>query len=701
MSANLPREVLKWVQSLDLSYSMKHPRRDFSNGFLVAEILSKYWKGVPMHSIDNGTAIPKKRDNWTTIEKLLAAKGFTLTKELVGGVILSKEGAAVQLVCGLYTHLTNRKIQILPPISADEQKVPAFRRPNAATLMRELQSKEVVEQALGEQDLKKKEAKAQDTLRDLAQAQQREKVEDPTRFKSKPLRRMTAMKPPDTAKPDGPAVNFKEVRLKTVDSDLALRTHHRADGGGGGTPSTLSGGSPVGGESDGESLSAVASREVHAILAASDVRPTFAEGAAHNYFAWFCAHLREIEGETAEGGGDTKQLVWDALISRAEAMARSVYSRPHELGKMAASMSALLEAGVRGSGVEAPPAHDADQGMMLLSVVGSEVTKIDSGASWDACQRHLLPACASALTRGSPSVRQAVVAMFCAWFRPYKATETLRALHTLRHACVDARGVPDDAGFLQAVMLLANVEQASVAGNADVSAYVRNRAMEGLTLCDPRGRAAALHVLAALSTGGGSLPDRCVDAAVQLAESAADSPEHREVQAALASFAAALFDAADEGNSPARRNAAERVASALLVPRTHPDVKRVALSVLGRHLTCSGSALCVRYLGVLVGLSDKDFEREVGAEAASDVVSSSVTTGYTVLTAAMDWQAAAVGLYAAELFAKAKQNAAGQERYLRLLAAALRSNAAEAESEEAIVVSLFTPPLTSRFVRVM
>eukprot|EP00754_Rhynchopus_humris_P000969 Rhum_TRINITY_DN10604_c0_g1::Rhum_TRINITY_DN10604_c0_g1_i1::g.39245::m.39245 len=267
-------------------------------------------------------------------------------------------------------------------------------------------------------------------------------------------------------------------------------------------------------------------------------------------------------------GATPKKLVWDALISRAEAMARSVYSRPHELGKMAASMSALLEAG-RG-GVDAAPAHDADQGMMLLSVVGSEVTKIDSGASWDACQRHLLPACAPALTRGSPSVRQAVVAMFCAWFRPYKATETLRALHTLRHACVDARGTPDDAAFLQAVMLLANVEQAAVAGNADVSAYVRNRAMEGLTLCDPRGRAAALHVLAALSAGGGGgLPDRCVDAAVQLAESTAEAPEHREVQAALASFAAALFDEAEEGGSPARRNAAERVASALLVPRTH------------------------------------------------------------------------------------------------------------------------------------
>ena len=67
---SLHRDVLKWVQSLDLALPVKNPRRDFANGVLVAQIYSRtYEADISMHGFQNGNSLKVKRDNWSQLKR--------------------------------------------------------------------------------------------------------------------------------------------------------------------------------------------------------------------------------------------------------------------------------------------------------------------------------------------------------------------------------------------------------------------------------------------------------------------------------------------------------------------------------------------------------------------------------------------------------------------------------------------------------
>ena len=57
--------MIKWLDSMDLSYQVRNLRRDIANGFIVAEILSRYCpKEVKIYTFDNGLKKDKRKDNW-------------------------------------------------------------------------------------------------------------------------------------------------------------------------------------------------------------------------------------------------------------------------------------------------------------------------------------------------------------------------------------------------------------------------------------------------------------------------------------------------------------------------------------------------------------------------------------------------------------------------------------------------------------
>ena len=121
---SLPREVIKWIQSLDLTYSVKNIKKDFNNGFLVAQILSRYYpvtnnqaanfKAMQMHTISNELSMKARRDNWTQINKFLIKINEVNTRiDVMETFIKNENGEILLFIISLYQELTKRHIPLL------------------------------------------------------------------------------------------------------------------------------------------------------------------------------------------------------------------------------------------------------------------------------------------------------------------------------------------------------------------------------------------------------------------------------------------------------------------------------------------------------------------------------------------------------------------------------------------------------------
>jgi hypothetical protein len=59
------RDVIKWIQSLELGIPITNPKRDFANGYIVAAIFSRYYPGeLQPWSLYTGNSERLKLSNW-------------------------------------------------------------------------------------------------------------------------------------------------------------------------------------------------------------------------------------------------------------------------------------------------------------------------------------------------------------------------------------------------------------------------------------------------------------------------------------------------------------------------------------------------------------------------------------------------------------------------------------------------------------
>ena len=93
--------------------------RSFNNGFLIAEIFSRYFpQDIQMHSFENAENYKKKKDNWQQLQVFFERRKIPIIIKNVDSLILNENDVTLEFVRQIYTLLTER--QLLPPIKLFE-----------------------------------------------------------------------------------------------------------------------------------------------------------------------------------------------------------------------------------------------------------------------------------------------------------------------------------------------------------------------------------------------------------------------------------------------------------------------------------------------------------------------------------------------------------------------------------------------------
>lgn len=309
----LPREIVRWLQTLDLPVTIRLPKRDLSNGYLFAEMCARYWNGVELHSFENKLSKTNKEANWKVLKRYFVKNNFAVDEALIAGVINCDEGAAEQFLFTLYTALTKREIQLFAPThEAEVDNVPMFVRSHhvqAAQQHSVDRNRNAQQDQHDEQKLVEERARVEAQRR--AEAQQRQQQQ----HKPKTLSKAQAIQSSDATNQEGQvqhAVQFSAVTVKPLPPHLLARfgNNRSSASGAGGNAADKAGGARggAGGSDDGSDVTAKISSIISKTLDDGGVPLWQTSSTVPTLAAFFFANNATIDVSV-------RNVVWSQLLS--------------------------------------------------------------------------------------------------------------------------------------------------------------------------------------------------------------------------------------------------------------------------------------------------------------------------------------------------------------------------------------------------
>jgi len=114
------------VTILNISSSIKNVKFDFGNGYIVAEILNRYYpQDVRLNSFDTGQSKKCRKDNWQYLKKLFNKYGIPVMENDINELINTRMNSgetAVRIISTLYSFFLKKNIKPLKPSSTSKKK---------------------------------------------------------------------------------------------------------------------------------------------------------------------------------------------------------------------------------------------------------------------------------------------------------------------------------------------------------------------------------------------------------------------------------------------------------------------------------------------------------------------------------------------------------------------------------------------------